>query len=179
MAEEDAEVVHPGSGKENVVVVSEPLAEAAGERVKAGLMAELIHRAGFGANVVDDGLTPVWGGHRAGPDAAAWESAAGHLGVMRMRSRPPRSTVNGGAAAGMHDGAGRIDGSKCRAGDAACARGGEQVGQGGDGLIRFEEAQARAARGDGDALDAEVVFINRMVRSCWITGLTFPARVTS
>ena len=56
MADEDAEIVQPGGGMKDVVIVGLTLGQAFGELVKPGLVAELVRRLRLGADVGLDGL---------------------------------------------------------------------------------------------------------------------------
>src|SRR5215469_9510228 len=92
VAQKDTQVMHPGSGKKDVIVKLHPLANLGRQSVKARLVPELVRRLGFGTNVRDDRPPPVRLAHTFLP---------GQRGVMRIRSSPPRSwTANTGDVAG-------------------------------------------------------------------------------
>ena len=55
MADKHPEVVQPGRGKEDVIIVRLPLGQALRELVKPGLVAELIRRLRLGADVINKG----------------------------------------------------------------------------------------------------------------------------
>src|ERR1035437_3287865 len=120
VADEDAQIVHPCGGKENIIVVIEALAQTSCQGVKAGHVAELVCGIGCGANVSDDRVPPGLVFHRvfagqppprsrpvAGdpgqppPRPGPVAGDPGQSGVTRIRSSPPRSwTTNSGEAAG-------------------------------------------------------------------------------
>ena len=92
MTQEDSEIVHPGCGKENIVVVNHSLSQPGGQRVEPWLMAKLVHRQRLCTDEGHDRGPPVRRCHRL---------SLGQLGVMRIRSSPPRfSITNSGEAAG-------------------------------------------------------------------------------
>jgi hypothetical protein len=70
VANEDPQVVHPGRGKEDVIVVRLTLGEPFGELVKPGLVAELVRRLRLGADVFNNGF-PVSGFSHSARIAAA------------------------------------------------------------------------------------------------------------
>jgi hypothetical protein len=71
VADEDPQVVHPGGGKEHVIVARLTLGEPFGELVKPGLVAELVRRLRLGADVFNNGF-PVSGFSHGARIAAAW-----------------------------------------------------------------------------------------------------------
>src|SRR5450631_2376081 len=83
-AEEDSEVVHPGGRKQNVVVELHSLPQAASQRIKPRLVAKLVYRQCFDPNVGLNRFAPIGSGQRVTP---------GQLGAMRIRSSPPRSSI--------------------------------------------------------------------------------------
>lgn len=68
MAEEDAEIVQPACGVDDVVVIRHALADLLGEGVEAGLVAEFFDGLGFVGDVFGEGEAP--GG--AGQGARRW-----------------------------------------------------------------------------------------------------------
>ena len=70
VADEHSEVVHPGRGIEDVIIVSLPLGQPFRELVKPGLVAELVGRLRLGADVFNHGF-PVSGFSHGGKLAAA------------------------------------------------------------------------------------------------------------
>src|ERR1035438_8854944 len=67
MTHEDAQIMHPGGGKENVIVEFQSLPDAVGESIKPRLVAEFVHGARFRPDVFDDRLAPIRTRHAGSP----------------------------------------------------------------------------------------------------------------
>ena len=82
VSHEDAQIVKPCSGKHDVVVVVEAIRNRPCQGIEPRLMPELVDWPGLRTDVLHHGLAPLRRHQEAPP---------GHLGEMRIKSKPPIS----------------------------------------------------------------------------------------